>query len=479
MPESEQQAPKSTNRLIDYFQRLYQRAIVLWNYASAGVWHDTRPIFRVRLIKTLNLTVRSFMNSDLQSSACAMTYRTLLAIVPAMALAFAICRGFGFQNLFSEQLYRTFPSQHQLVETSLRFVDSYLAQTSEGVFVGIGILFLLWTLISLLGNVEDSFNRIWQVEGRTLSRKVTDYLAILMILPVLMICAGGLSILMSTTLKTLLPFGFLGPVVNLMLDAASLVLTWLFFAGAYMMIPNAKVKFLNAFIAGAVVGTSFQVIQWLFLSGQLYVAKYNAIYGSFSFLPLFLLWLQLTWLITLIGALVCYSSQNAGHFDFYKDVDAISSDYYRQVMITVMAVIAKRFVLNFPPISIKQLAHSYKIPPSLTLNIVTRLHKVGLIDYVERPDQGRYKLLLPAIDVNQLTVGDLINKMQTYGASNFIPGFDTRYAAVKKMTSAIIEAMSNVVGSTGITQVNIPVTIEDDISQSKISEGDDAHSITS
>lgn len=126
------------------------------------MWRDTRSNWRINLLKTLNITVRSFLDTDLQSQACALTYRTVLAIVPALALVFAICRGFGFQNLLQDQLYSLIPSQHQAMEMALKFVDSYLSQASEGIFVGVGILFLLWTLISLLGSVEDSFNQIWR-----------------------------------------------------------------------------------------------------------------------------------------------------------------------------------------------------------------------------------------------------------------------------------------------------------------------------
>lgn len=264
-----------------WFDRLTAWAKARWAYCTTGVWLDPRRSWKVSAVKTLNLAVRSFMDSDLQVRAASLTYNTVLAVVPALAMLFAIGRGFGFQNLLQTQLYNAFPSQHAMVAASLKFVDSYLSQASEGLFVGVGIIFLLWTMISLLGNVEDAFNIIWDVKsGRTLWRKVTDYLAIFLILPVLMIVAAGISITMSTTLHNLLPFGFLSPAVEFFLDLASYAITCLFFAGAYMLIPNTKVRFVNALLAGFIAGVSFLVLQWLFLSGQIYVAKYNAIYLS-------------------------------------------------------------------------------------------------------------------------------------------------------------------------------------------------------
>lgn len=128
---------KATTRL----SRLLARMRGMWAYVSAGVWTDNRPHWRVRLVKTLNLSVRSFLNADLQTQACAMTYRTLLAIVPAMALLFAIGRGFNMQNLIEGELLHLFPAQHQAVTAAMGFVDAYLSQSSEGVFVGVGIVF--------------------------------------------------------------------------------------------------------------------------------------------------------------------------------------------------------------------------------------------------------------------------------------------------------------------------------------------------
>ncbi len=140
-----------------------------WEFVWTGVWRDNRNTWQIRLLKTLNLSVRTVLRSDLQTTACALTYRSLLALVPALALLFAIGRGFGFQNLLTTQLFNYFPSQQKALETAFRFVDSYLAQASEGIFVGVGIVVLLWTLISLVGAVEDAFNDIWGVRsGRSL-----------------------------------------------------------------------------------------------------------------------------------------------------------------------------------------------------------------------------------------------------------------------------------------------------------------------
>ena len=418
--------------------RLAARLAGWYAYSTSGVWSDTRRNWKVNLMKTINLSVRSFLNADLQNRAAALTYQTLLAIVPALALLFAICRGFGFQNLIESQLFNSFPAQSKALATAMRFVDSYLAQSSEGIFVGIGIIFLLWTLISLISNVEDAFNTIWGIpQGRTIWRKITDYTAIFLILPVLMICASGITVFMSTTIQDNLPLPFLSPVVSTILDCSSLVLVWLFFAGSYLLIPNTKVKFKNAFIAGIIAGTAFIILQWLFVNGQIYVTKYNAIYGSFAFLPLLLIWLQLVWLITLSGAVYCYSSQNIFEFSFSDEIAKISDDYRWRIILAVMTVASLRYLNEEKPLTGHQIAIRYGLPISLVTVAANRLVASGLlVNAVLKPGTDTFAII-PAVTPSTLTLGEVIRRVGDNGTKRFIPGFDLRFKSLNTSIDAI------------------------------------------
>ncbi len=436
--------------------RLKSWLMRVWDYLSQGVWADTRNDWRIDLIKTLNLSVRSFLNADLQSRAAAMTYRTLLAIVPALALVFAIGRGFGFQNLLRTQLFGYFPSQQKTLEQVFVFVDSYLAQASEGIFVGVGIVFLLWTLISLVSNVEESFNLVWGIKkGRRMWRKITDYTAIFLILPILMICASGLSIFMSSTLQNAISFEFLSPVFPVLLDIATYVLTWLFFAGMYMLIPNTKVKFKNAIVSGIISGTAFQILQWLFISGQMYVAKYNAIYGSFSFLPLLLIWLQFVWTITLSGAVICYSSQNIFQFSFSSEIKEISADYRRKVTVAIMAIVVKRFMAHEEPMREVDFVKNYDMPPRLVGDIIEELIDVRMLSRVIDEKRTVERVVQPAMDVSRLTVGQLLRTIDNHGASHFIPNFDKRFVTIDKIVDEVTE--KTVVGVDNVLVADIDI----------------------
>ncbi len=445
------------------WQRLQTRILAIWQYCSSGVWEDRRSSLKVNIVKTANLTVRTFLSTDLQSKACAMTYRTLLAIVPALALLFAIGRGFGFQNFLEKQLYSYFPSQTRALEMAFSFVDSCLEQASEGIFVGVGIVFLLWTVISLLSNVEETFNQIWgATSDRSIFRKATDYLAICIILPILMICSGGLQIFMSNTIQMLLPFDALTPIVSTLLDCMAYMFSWLFFAGAYLLIPNTKVKLKNAIIAGIIAGSAFQLLQWLFVSGQLYVSKYNAIYGSFSFLPLMLIWMQLSWLITLAGALICCSAQNIFMFSFEKQIDTISSNYRLKVTLAMLTVIIHSFKNGEPALNIAQLSDKCLTPPRLSKIIVLNLLDCGLLNRVV-PD-GAHELeadlpLQPSKSLDYYTVGNVLNVITSHGASDFIPKFDDSFKSVDALCDSISD---NIISSHQTTLLSdIDITLPD------------------
>lgn len=437
--------------------RIKDKAFAVWAYLSRDVWSDTRDDWRIRVIKTLNLSVRSFLDSDLQSRAAGLTYRTILALVPALAILFAIGRGFGFHKLLQTQIFSYFPAQREALETTFGFVEAYLAQSSEGIFVGIGIMMLLWTMISLMNNIESTFNTIWGIKrGRTILRKITDYTSMLLILPVLMICASGLSIFMTSTLQNSFDFEFMSPLLSFLFKCASYIFTWLFFAAVFMLIPNTKVKFRNAFIAGVFSGTAFMILQWLFVSGQLSVSKYNAIYGSFSFLPLLLIWIQFSWVVVLSGIAICYSSQSIYSFNFSNKINEMSTDYRTKITLAIMCVIVRQFARGGKPITIDNLVNDYKFPPRIAMEITEELIDANLLSRVIiEDDDDNEPGFQPAIDINRLSVAYMLNKLDNHGATGFVPHFDENFHAINLLLDDIETVISQKSNTTLIKDINI------------------------
>jgi len=424
--------------------RIKNKVLAIWAYICHEVWSDTRKDWRINVIKTLNLSVRSFLDGDLQSRAAALTYRTLLAMVPALAILFAIGRGFGFHKLLQTQLFSYFPAQKEALETAFTFVESCLTQASEGAFMGIGIAMLLWTMISLMNNIESSFNTIWGIKrGRNIWRKITDYTAMLMILPILMICASGLSLFMTSTLQDVFNLEFMSPIISFLFEFASCLFTWLFFTAMFMLIPNTKVKFKNAFIAGVFSGTGFLILQWLFVSGQVYVSKYNAIYGSFSLLPLLLIWMHLTWVVILSGIVICYSSQSIYHFSFSNKINDISINYRTKITIAIMTIITQAFKNNQRPIQINDLTTRYEFPPRIVTDVVEDLIEANLVSRVINNDNDEEIGFQPACDINNLSLGAFLERINNLGNEDFIPNFSHRFEIINNTIEKISTPTTN------------------------------------
>jgi membrane protein len=399
--------------------------ILKWGirFVTIDIWRITgnevsglREVY-LKIGRTILLAGRGFKNDQLSTRASALTYSTLLSIVPLLAVLLGIAKGFGFQDTVRQELINYFPGHNAEFNKAFEFVNSCLAQAQGGVFIGIGLILLLWTVISLISSIEDTFNDIWQIQkSRPWYRKITDYLALFLILPVLMISSSGLSIFIYTIQNSFLSqYVFLTPIVGTTLKVAPYFFTILAFTGLYISLPNTKVKFINGLVAGCLAGVAFQFFQYIYISGQIWVSKYNAIYGSFAALPLLLLWLQLSWLICLFGAEISYASQNVEKFVFERDSKNISRRYHDFLTLLIASLIIKRFVKGDEPYTADQLSNEFRIPIRLTTRILYFLTRLGIIIEVNYGDDLRIVHYQPAIDVNGITVSYLLNAIDKAG----------------------------------------------------------------
>lgn len=404
----------------------------------------------INTIKTIILAIRGFNSKNLQTKASALTYSTLLAIVPLLAVLLGIAKGFGFQEAVQQELFDYFPRQEQELSEAFKFVERYLAQAQGGVIIGVGLILLFYTVINLISSIEDTFNDIWQIQkSRPWHRKISDYLALFLILPVLMTASSGLSIFLSTLQNSFLSsYVFFTPLVELVLNIAPFVITIMVFTGLYVSLPNTKVKFVNGLIAGVLAGSAFQFFQFIYISGQIWVNKYNAIYGSFAALPLLLLWLQLSWLICLFGAELAYASQNVKKFSFERDSKNISRRYKDFLTLLIASLIVKRFVNEEKPYTADELSDAYRIPIRITTEILYLLTELHIIIEVNYENDERVVYYQPALDVNQITVSYLLTKMDEYGSENFKIDtsrlFNKEWHTLLKTREDMIKANSNI-----------------------------------
>jgi len=267
--------------------------------------------FWVRIYKTLSLTIKFFMDKRVMAKASALTYSTLLAIVPILAVVFAIGRGFGY-NKYVEVWFRDLlASQPQAADVIIGWVNSYLVHTKSGVFLGVGLLFMLYTVLMLVNNIEETFNEVWQVNNsRSIYRSFTNYLAAFFLFPIFIIVTTGVSIVMTTIASSMPDVLMLGSMVRWLLGLSPYVLLSLLFFGLYVSMPNTHVEWRCAVVPGVIAGVAMQWLQLFYVHSQIWVTGYNAIYGSFAALPLFMLWVQISWTICLFGAELTFANQN-------------------------------------------------------------------------------------------------------------------------------------------------------------------------
>ena len=270
-----------------------------------------------KIYRIVFLTIRFFTAKRVMTQASALTYSTLLAIVPILAVVFAIARGFGYNKYIELWFLDTLSSQPQAAEAIVGFVNGYLIHTQSGLFLGIGLIFMLYTVLMLMNNVEETFNQIWQVSNsRPIIRSFTNYLAMFLLFPIIVIITTGLSVFMATIANSLKGFELLGPAVHTLLDYSPYLLLSLLFIGLYVHMPNTKVKVSCAIVPGIMAGVAMQLLQMFYIHSQIWVTGYNAIYGSFAALPLFMLWIQISWTICLFGAQLTFTNENMNRIGF-------------------------------------------------------------------------------------------------------------------------------------------------------------------
>ena len=273
--------------------------------------------FHNEIVRKAILTVRFFTEKRVMAEAAALTYSSLLAMVPILAVVFAIARGFGYNKYIEKWFLNSLSSQPEAANVIVGFVNSYLVHIQSGVFLGVGLIFMLYTVLMLVNNIEETFNQIWQVNNaRPIMRSLANYLAMFLLFPIIIIVSMGLSIVMTTLADKIDDILVLGPVVGKLLDLSPSLLLSILFIILYVYMPNTKVRLSCAIVPGILAGLAMHVLQLFYIYAQIWVTAYNAIYGSFAALPLFMLWVQISWAICLFGAQLTYTNQNLNRIGF-------------------------------------------------------------------------------------------------------------------------------------------------------------------
>jgi membrane protein len=414
------------------------------NFIQTDIWrmrlrdHSRGKSFFIRFLRIVVLAVRGFNENKCKFRASALTFYTLLSIVPVIALMFGIAKGFGLQERVAAQILEKMQGQEEVAQKVIAFANSLLDKTSGGVIAGVGVVFLFWTIISLLSNIEGSFNDIWGiVKPRTFGRKFSDYLVTMLVCPILLAIAGGATIFLSGQIQTLtekIPMlKDFGPVFWVLMKLLPYLTIWISFTFIFIFMPNTKVRFVSGLIAGIVAGTLFQLIQWAYVNFQVQITTRYAVYGSFAAMPLFLLWLQISWLIVLFGAEVSFAHQNVETYEFEPDCLSASHSFKTLLSLFITQRLVHRFCEGEKPSEASGLSHELEIPVRLVRQLLYDLSESGVLSEVKK-GEDKELAYQPAIDADKITVKFVIDRLEQRGTSS-IPVF--RSAELDKLSDCL------------------------------------------
>jgi membrane protein len=386
----------------------------IWRMRMADL--ATGRAFLLKQLRMFVLAVRGFAADQCPLRAAALTFYSVLSIVPVIAMLFGIAKGFGMERLIRDKLPALMEGQEEVAKWIIEFAERFLERARGGVVAGVGVVILLWTVIKVLGNVEKAFNHVWGVaKGRSLLRKFTDYISVLLVCPILLAVSHGATAAVNTELRKLVAgVGVLGPALVALMSILPFCLLWAVFSFVYAFVPNTRVRLRSAIVAGVIAGTTFQVATTLFVKFQVGVSKYSAVYGSFAALPLFLIWMQLSWLIVLFGAELSFAHQNAETYEFEPDAKAASHAFKRLVALRLSQVVVRDFADGAPPKTGEQLAHEVGIPVRLAREALAELVRAGVL-LETRDEDVREPGYAPARSLEMLTVGYVLQRLEREG----------------------------------------------------------------
>jgi len=423
-----------------------------------AIWHtplseiSKGKTFIFKQLRIILLAARGFSNDKVSLQASALTFYSLLSVIPIAAIVFAIAKGFGLDKNLEQLIIDKFQSEQEVLNWLLQNATNAIEKTRGGYIAGIGVIILFWSAMSLLNHIESSFNHIWQIRSsRPWYRKFTDYLTIMLIAPVFIILSSSITVFISTELTDYMTkapiLDFFKPVISFLFRFAPYFLSWITLTILFIIMPNAKVKFVPALISGIIAGTILQGIQWLYIDLQFGITKLSAIYGSFAAVPLFIIWIQTSWIVVLLGAEISFANQNISRYELESEALNISNYQKRALVLMIMHMIIRNFSMGEKPISAEYIAVNLKIPVRLSRDILQDLSNANLVSIIHENEE-KERLYQPALDVNRLTVSYVFSRLDKKGVEQIMvirnKDYEKIISMLEKFDKLIAKSDSNI-----------------------------------
>jgi len=431
-------------------------------YFGSTIWEiDREPLngarrVLLRLFQIMVVVSHDFRRDNCLMRASALTYTSLLSFVPLLAMMFALLKGLNVQNTLQPFIL------DKLAVGSADLVNAivgYINNTHFGRLGMIGLLALVATVIALLSNVEESFNHICGVrETRSLFRKFADYSSVILVGPILMVAAISMttSLQSQTFVQKLLEMAHLGNLTYLVFRIAPFVVMWFAFAALYIFMPNVRIRFGAAFIGGVVGGTLWQLAQYGYVNFQVGVARYNAIYGTMAALPVFMVWIYLSWVIVLLGLEVTYVFQNLRAIRRERSGRDFTLVTHELASLAMLLKICAGFQLRDASVSLDRLAEELRLPLRFAQGVLDEMVGLGLVVRV-LDDEGEGRLQ-PAFSPDALRVDEVLTRLRDGNRENRLPVESPIWLRAKRLEGELRKAEAAVLS--GITMRDLVEELE-------------------
>jgi membrane protein len=392
-----------------------------YSWFTRLVWeHDLRQLsiprkVMVFIARVLHMLVRELLGGQLNLRAMSLVYTTLLSLVPLLAVSFSVLKELGVHNQVEPMLYNFLkplgPGGGELAEMIVGFVDNI----EVGVLGSVGVVLLIYTVIALLQKIESAFNYVWQVEHlRPIVRRISSYLGVVLIGPVMLFIATVLSSDIARHLVAIKPFA------AVLLSAGEWLpyfLVCLAFTIIYILIPNTRVQVRAALVGGVIAGILWKFTGWGFSVFIASSSKYAAIYSSFAIFILLLIWLYMNWLILLVGSQIAFFVQYPKYMTLHREQLVLSNRLRERLAVQIMYLIARDFYHHRPAWSLDALVEELDLPRESVQRVVSILVEYGYLTEIAGDDSPGY---LPEHAIETMRLADMLADVRRAGENRFL-----------------------------------------------------------
>ncbi len=410
----------------------------LWSVELSTLSGQRR--FLVRMLRTCHLVIKGLKEDNIPIHASALTLSTLIAIVPILAITLSMFKGLGAGE---EEIRQLFAWMEDMPQEFQDFIDQMLLIYTETNFAALGGVFmviLLFMVIKMLSSIETTFNRVWYIStSRNIIRKISNYISLLVIVPILIVAAGAASAVVSGIFDE--RFEAVAAIYRRILQIGPFIATWMAFTFLYVFIPNTRVRAVPGLVSGLVGAVMWLGWQHIYMEFQIGISKYNAIYGTFASVPIFLVWLYVSWIIVLLGAELAFAIQNSTTYELERAASGASAKSKLMLTIGVLVHAAKSQESDSPLFNAYDYARNSEVSVRMVNDVVARLEDDGLMAQVADPP-GCYALLKSP---EMIRVRDVVERLLQDGTRPEELGLNHLDETVNRVVSSVDDGLNTAV----------------------------------